>query len=127
MTLFDKAGTFSGCGQAVVWDCIYLLRMDLQSLVMNLPAFLPDLFSHAHYMGEGVLGDGGALCERPRKLNPGPKRKHLFYEPHMEADARAERGIHKLFVGFCTAPSCLHRIHSREQVESPEQTYMGQR
>lgn len=70
----------------------------------------------------GVLGDGVALCERPRKFNPGPKRKHLFYEPHMEADARAERGIHKPFV----ASSRLHRIHSREQVESPEQTYTGQ-
>lgn len=40
MTTFDKAGTFLDCGQAVDWDGVYPLRMDLQSLVMNLLAFV---------------------------------------------------------------------------------------
>lgn len=56
MTTFDKAGTFLDYGQAVDYDGVYLLRMDLQSLVMNLLAFIM-LSSRAHYMGEiGVLG-----------------------------------------------------------------------
>lgn len=71
MTLLDKAGTFSGCGQALVLDSIYLPRMDLQSLLMNLPAFHSDLFPHAHYTGRG--------CSRRGNPTRGPETEGFCF------------------------------------------------
>lgn len=90
MTPFDKAGTFLDCGQAVDYDGVYLLRMDLQSLVMNLPAFaLCFVFLQCSLHGREVFS-GTVHYPKGQEIESRARMQHLSHEPHMEADAQAE-------------------------------------
>lgn len=110
MTLLDKAGTFSGCGQALVLDCIYLPRMDLQSLLVNLPAFHSDLFPHAHYTGRGCSRRG----IRPRKSNPGPRNgRILFYGPGDGLKGEAECVMSEFRLQNVRTADCARHLFMR--------------